>query len=277
VATVDEMGTPAEIIELLLNALTVSPGAEAGDFTAKAPDWFGDRVFGGVVVGQALAAAARTVEPPMRPHSLHAYFLGALRPGPVELEVERLRDGRTFATRHVTSRQHGRTALWQTVSFHQDEPAAPYQLAMPPGVPGPEDLQAADDGPPPFVLHELGPTSRRDDGTYESTRRCWVRPVAPLPDEPTAHLVAAAFLSDLTGTSFRIHSPRDWGTHTDASIDHAVWFHRPPRIDDWVFMDFQLLVAAGARSTLRGSMFDRDGQLLLTMAQELLIRPLPTE
>src|SRR5262245_34664641 len=106
-------------------------------FTAHAPAWYGDRVFGGVVVAQGLDAASQTVEPPMRPHSLHAYFLGPLAPGDVEIGVEALRDGRTFTTRHVTSRQRGRTALWCTVSFHADEPGADYQLPMPPA-PSPE-------------------------------------------------------------------------------------------------------------------------------------------
>jgi acyl-CoA thioesterase-2 len=264
---------PEVIVDELLDALSVS---SQGDdrFRAVAPDWFGDRVFGGMVVGQALAATCATVEPPMRAHSLHAYFLGALRPGPVELTVDRLRDGRTFSTRHVQSSQAARTALWQTVSFHADEPGDPYQLPMPADLPDPRSVPPSDDAPPPFDIREIGPTERRADGTYASTRRCWIRPVAPLPDDPRAHLLVAGFLSDLTGTSFRPHNLGEWATHTDASIDHAVWFHHEPRFDDWTYMDFHALVNHAGRSAVRGAVFDRDGRLLLTMAQELLIRPL---
>jgi acyl-CoA thioesterase-2 len=264
---------PEVIVADLLDALRVA--AEAPDrFRAEAPDWFGDRVFGGVVVAQALAAADATVEPPLRAHSAHAYFLGALRPGPVELEVDRLRDGRTFSTRHVRSIQADRTALWQTVSFHADEPGDAYQLAMPVDVPDPDALEPSDDSPPPLEMRDIGPTERRVDGTFSSTRRCWVRPVAPLPDDPGAHLLVAGFLSDLTGTSFRPLNLGEWGTHTDASIDHAVWFHHEPRFDDWTYMDFHAVINHAGRSTVRGAVFDRAGRLLLTMAQELLIRPM---
>jgi acyl-CoA thioesterase-2 len=272
-----EQPTPAESPEAyvreLVDTLETTP---LGDdhFAARAPDWFGDRVFGGLVIAQALDAATSTVDPPMRPHSLHAYFLGAQRPGLVALEVSRLRDGRTFATRHVTSAQGDRTAFWATVSYHADEEGEPYQLPARLDVPGPHTIEPSDDGPPTFELRELGPTELRPDGTYASTRRCWLRPAAPLPDEPRAHLAAAAFVSDLTGTSFRPRNLGEWGTHTDASIDHAVWFHHPPRLDDWLYCDFHALINHGNRSVVRGEVYDRDGRLCLSMAQELLIRPL---
>jgi acyl-CoA thioesterase II len=245
-----------------------------GSFTAEAPDWFGDRVFGGMVVAQAAHAACQTVEPDWRPHSLHAYFLGAVRPGGVEIDVNPIRDGRTFVTREVTLRQDGRTKLTTTVSFHQDEEGDEYQLPMSSGIPAPEALPIAEDAPPPFEVRWLGPTPQRDDGTYESTRRSWERTTEPLPDEWALHLAVAAFLSDMTGTSFRPYSLGEWGGHTDASIDHAVWFHRPFRCDEWLYADFHALVNAGGRSTVRGSFYDRGGRLCMSMAQELLIRPL---
>lgn len=257
-----------------LQAGASESGAER--FTAVAPDWFGDRVFGGVVVAQALSAAAQTVAPPMRPHSLHGYFLGALRAGPVELTVRPLRDGRTFSTRHVTSEQHGRTALWCTVSFHADEAGDRYQLPMPAAPePARPDTDDEDDWQPPmFDFVELGPSEQRADGTYRSTRRAWVRTIEALPDDPLAHLQVAAYLSDMTGSSFRPHSLGAWGLHTDASIDHAVWFHHPFRADEWVYMDFHALINAHGRSTIRGELYDRTGRLCLSMAQELLIREL---
>ena len=232
-------------------ATTRDPG---GRFHAVAPDWFGDRVFGGMGVAQALHAAMQTVDNDRRPHSMHADFLGALRPGPIELEVESLRDGRTFATRQVTSIQNGRRALRATVSFHGADHGDEYQLPMP-DAPAPETLpREKDPGPgPPFDMRDVGPTERRADGTYRSTRRYWARALAPLPDTPLAHYTVAAFMSDMTGTSFRPYSLGEWGTHTDASIDHALWFHREPRFDEWVYADFHALVNHAGRSTVRAA------------------------
>ena len=269
--------TPVQDLLDATAATRTGPGPDGTErFAATAPDWFGDRVFGGVVVAQALSAAAQTVDPPMRPHSLHGYFLGALRAGPVDLSVRALRDGRTFSTRHVTSEQHGRTALWCTVSFHADEDGDEYQLPMP-AAPEPVADPVDDDDdwqPPMFDFVELGPSPPRADGTYRSTRRAWVRTIEALPDDPLCHLQVAAYLSDMTGASFRPHSLGEWGRHTDASIDHAVWFHHPFRADEWLYMDFHALVNHHGRATIRGELFDRSGRLCLSMAQELLIREL---
>ena len=264
------MADPA--IDELLGALRATP---AGDdrFTAIAPDWFGDRVFGGVVLGQALYAACQTIDPGRVAHSMHAYFLSPLRPGAAELEVKRLRDGRTFSARHVVSAQNGRTALWATVSFHGEEAGPAYQRTLP-DPPPPASLEASEDGPPPVEVRAIGPTEPRPGGGYESTRRCWMRTAQPLSDDPLEHVAVAAFLSDLTGTSFRPHNLGEWGTHTDASIDHAVWFHRPFRPDGWLYADFHALVSTGARSTVRGEFYDAAGRLCMSMAQELLVRPL---
>ncbi len=243
-------------------------------FTAPTVDWFGDRVFGGVSVAQALSAATATVDEPLLPHSLHGYFLRAVTPGPpVELAVERLRDGRTFTTRHVVSSQNGRPVFWATCSFHADEDGDEYQRAADLGaLPSPDDLPPEPDHPGPIDVREIGPTPARPDGSHESTRRVWFR-ADDMPADPRTHAVVAAFLSDMTGTSFRPHSLGEWGTHTDASIDHAVWFHRPVRLDDWLYADFHALVNAGGRSVVRGEMYTPDGALCLSMAQELLIRP----
>ena len=264
------MAEPA--VDELLGALRATP--TGGDrFTAIAPDWFGDRVFGGVVLAQGLHAACQTVDPRLVAHSMHAYFLGALRPGAVELEVKRLRDGRTFSARHVVSAQSGRTALWATVSFHGEETGPEYQRTLPDPAP-PASLEPSEDAPPPVELRPIGPTEPRPGGRYDSTRRCWLRTKTPLTDDPLDHLAVAGFLSDMTGTSFRPHNLGEWGTHTDASIDHAVWFHRAFRPDGWLYADFHALINAGARSTVRGEFYDARGRLCMSMAQELLVRPL---
>jgi len=258
----------------LAAVVSVTP-AGADRFTCEEPDWFGERIFGGVIVAQALNAALQTVDGGMRPHSLHGYFLRAARPGGgVELEVDRLRDGRSFSTRHVTMRQDDRLVFWATSSFHADEQGDEYQLAMGPDVPSPDDAEPSEWDEGPFESREAGPTPPEPDGTRRSTRRVWFRGPAGIGDDPAIHVSLAAFLSDMTGTSFRPLSLDEWGKHTDASLDHAVWFHRPFRVDDWLFFDLHALVNTAGRSIVRGAMYTREGKLCLSIAQELLIRPL---
>jgi acyl-CoA thioesterase-2 len=252
--------------------------AEGDDrFCAVAPDWFGPQAFGGVVVAHAVNAALQTVDDPSTLHSLHGYFL---RPvgveEPVDVRVERTRDGRAFSARQVVTEQHGRPVFSMMCSFHAPETGDEYQLTMP-EVPPPEDLDPVEFEAEvvPYEMREALDPEPRADGSYESTRRCWFRVTDPWPGDPVDHLTAAAFFSDMTGTSFRPHSLGEWGTHTDASLDHAVWFHRPVEIDEWLLFDLHPVINHGGRSTIRGAMFSRDGLLRLSMAQELLIRPLP--
>jgi acyl-CoA thioesterase-2 len=272
--------TPEESVAELVDALTARPvtaldvAAGTSSFEVVAPDWFGDRVFGGMTLGQAISAAAQTVpDQALHAHSMHAYFLGPLAPGRVTMNVATLRDGRTFRTRQVTATQNGRDALTMLVSFHADEPGDEYELPMPDYLPDPDSLPPMGDVPPPLDLRWIG-SPQRDDGTYESTRRCWVRTAAPMPHDLLAHLGVTAFLSDMTGSAFRPHSLGEWGNHTDATIDHAVWFHRPLQTDEWVYTDFEALVNRAGRATVRARFHDRAGHLCLSMAQELLIRPL---
>jgi acyl-CoA thioesterase II len=244
-------------------------------FVAVAPEWWGERVFGGMVVAHVLRAAAACVDPSLRPHSLHGYFLRPVAPGvAAKLVVERDRDSRSFATRTVTTTQEGRVAARMTCSFCVEEDGADeYQLAMPGDVPAPGalDVRAA---PGPFESADVGPL-RAPDGTYVSSGRFWNRTVAPLPDDPVLHACVLALLSDMTRTSFRPGSLERWGSHSDASIDHALWFHRPARADRWLLYDLQAVVNRANRATVRGTMFDEDGSLVLSMAQELVIRPVP--
>jgi acyl-CoA thioesterase-2 len=132
------------------------------------------------------------------------------------------------------------------------------------------------DAPFPFEIREIGATEQRADGTFESTRRCWFRTEGPLPDDPAIHACVLTYFSDMTGSSFRPLSLGRWGTHTDASLDHSVWFHRPGRADEWNLFDIHALVNAGGRATIRATMHGEDGTLHLSMAQELLIRELET-
>ncbi len=173
-------------------------------FRVIPPTLFGsDRVFGGVVVAHALNAALQTVDDPtMRPHSLHGCFLGPVRPDvEVDLDVERWRDGRSFTTRHTTMRQAGRPVMAATVSFHIDEPGDAYQLPMDTTVAVPEHLPA-NEWDRPFESREAGPVTA-DDGSYRSTRRVWLRFPFRLPDAPAIHATMAAYVSDMTGSSFR--------------------------------------------------------------------------
>jgi len=262
----------------LVEVLTARP---RGDdcFVVMAPNWFGPQAFGGVVVGHAVNAALQTVDDPSTLHSLHGYFLRPVAvEEPAQVRVERTRDGRTFSARQVTTEQNGKVVFSMMCSFHAPESGEEYQLRMPDDVPPPEDLESDpfdDEGSAPFEVREALYPVPRADGTYESTRRCWFRPVDPIPDDPVAHITLAAFFSDMTGTSFRPNNLGEWDTHTDASLDHAVWFHRPIRMDDWLLYDLYPVINHRGRSTVRGAMYTRDGSLWLSMAQELLIRALP--
>jgi acyl-CoA thioesterase-2 len=265
---------PPALVRELVEGLSMMPTG-TDRFTGEAPEWFGDRVFGGVIVAQTVHAVLQTVEGTTRPHSLHGYFIRGPKAGePVEVVVDRLRDGRTFSTRHAVMRQGERLVFWMTCSFQADEPGDEYQLPMEAGVPGPDGLPQSPWAPGPFLARDVGPSPPGPDGTMASTRRVWFRCAEELPEDPAVHLTLGAYLSDVTGSSFRPLSLDSWGEHTDASLDHALWFHRPFRADEWLYYDLQAVINTGGRSLVRGSMYRPDGRLCLSMAQELLIRPL---
>ena len=237
-------GTVSQLVEAI-TATEVEPGPDGRPaFTSTSPDWWGgDRTFGGMVVAQALHAATRTVPEGLGVHSLHG------------TEVD------------------GRTVFRMACSFHSAEEGDEYQLAMDPDITPPDAVEGFE-APFPFDIRELGATDQREDGTFLSTRRCWFRTRERLADDPAIHACVLAYFSDMTGASFRPHSLGTWGTHTDASLDHALWFHRPKRADEWSIFDLQALVNAGGRATIRATMHGDDGALHLSMAQELLIRKL---
>lgn len=269
---------PATLDELVdsITARAAGPNAEGRPtFSTTSPMWWEHgRVFGGMVVAQALHAAMQTVRSGLTVHSLHGYFVRPTSPGSTTIHaVDSVRDGRSFSTRQVTSEVEGKETFRMTCSFHLPEDGDAYQLPVAPDVPPPDHVEGFE-AHFPFDVRELGATERREDGTYQSTRRCWFRTRERLPDDPALHACVLAYFSDMTGASFRPHSLGVWGTHTDASLDHALWFHRPWRADAWSFFDLQALVNADGRATIRGTMHGADGTLHLSMAQELLIREL---
>ena len=244
-------------------------------FSATYPRWFdGDRVFGGLVLAQAVTAAGRTVEGPEVLHSLHGYFLRPATPGQDStISVERRRDGRSFVTRTTSTRVDGKETFMMSASFQRPEHGEEYQLPLEPlHAPDDDDPSIEEDGP--FAVLERGPTTQRADGTYASTRRAWIRCREHLGSDPLRHLAAVAYASDMTRAAFRPRSLGTWGAHVDASLDHAVWFHQPSDLNRWHHFDLHTLITGGGRSFMRGTLADEAGRLVASMAQEILIRRL---
>ena len=260
-----------------------------GEFAGDNPDsWPGAAVFGGLVAAQALRAAMETVDVDRRVHSLHAYFLRPGQPGvPIRYSVDRTRDGRSFTTRSVSGRQGGETIFTMSTSFHRaGEEGIDYQLAAPADAPDPDDIVDRTGGFPvpstffaPFDIRSVGATPPAADGTYRSTRRVWVRTTAALPDDHRVHAVVLTFMSDMA-VVLAARPPGDpsrppWEGFMGASLDHAVWFHRPVRADAWLYYDLHALSTFSARGLARGVFYDRDGSLVASVTQEALIRQLP--
>ena len=264
---------------------------EVDIFRGKRADEALQRVFGGQVAGQALVAAGRSV-PRERPvHSLHAYFL---RPGdpsaPIVYQVDRIRDGRSFTTRRVVAIQHGQAIFHLSASFQVAEPGLEHQTTMP-DVPGPEGLTtlsvrmqpyAAEMGgwftrPRPIDVRYVGdpPRINRDKGARASSSQVWMRADGDLPDDPLLHVCAVAYASDMTllDSTLMTHA-RSWGTGdiVGASLDHAMWFHRPFRADQWWLYDQESPWTGAGRGLARGSIYTRDGQLAVSVVQEGLLR-----
>jgi acyl-CoA thioesterase-2 len=252
-----------------------------------------ERVFGGQVLAQALVAARRTVDDPREAHSVHGYFIlpGDLH-APIVYFVDRLRDGKSFTTRRVTAIQHGRAIFNLSSSFHVAEAGLEHQAHMPP-VPGPDNLPGelellrgmADRIPEklrsvltqdrPIDFRPVAPADPFDPQPQPPIRHMWIRANGTMSDEPMHHQAVLAYASDagLLGTALLPHgvSYRQ-PTMQVATLDHAIWFHRPFRIDEWLLYTTDSPVASGARGFTRGSVFTRDGVLVASTAQEGLIR-----
>ncbi len=279
-------------IETLLSILDLEP---LGDncFRGISPDDGWRRVFGGQVIAQALVAAGRTVDG-RTPHSMHAYFILPGDPAlPIDYAVELTRDGRSFTTRRVVALQSDRPIFSMSISFQIEETGFDHQLAMP-TVPAPEDLpdltsirsRIADGAPDPIRRYwerdrpiELRPVDLRhyiSDERLEPIQQVWFKARYPLPDDPGLHRCVLAYASDMTilDTSLFAHGSSVFDRAIQAaSLDHALWLHRPFRADEWLLYNEDSPSASGARGFARGSIFKRDGTLVASVAQEGLIRP----
>jgi acyl-CoA thioesterase-2 len=237
------------------------------------------RLFGGQLVAQALRAAAFSVDAAYLPHSLHSYFVSAGHSSrPVDLRVERVRTGRSFATRQVTASQRGVTIFVLAASFHVAEPGESYQVALAAPVPPPESDQPwapLITGPiaAELELREFAPEPWLDDGAARAARRFWVRTRGPLPEDPGVHAAVFGYVSDF-GATIAAHIPIGvpFGTGMHASLDHSVWFHRPVLMDEWVLIDYRPVSNSGARGLVLGTAYSLGGELLASTAQEVVIR-----
>lgn len=250
-------------------------------------------VFGGQVLGQALSAAQRTVDDARRAHSLHAYFLRAGDiDAPIVYTVDRARDGKSFSVRRVVAIQHGQPIFNCAVSFQLEEPGVEHQLSMP-EVPKPEDLDPPAPIPPeelakipvklqrwlgrkgPFEFRHVYPRSELTPPKRPPYQQVWFRLADRAPDSPELHRAMLAYASDfhLIGTATFPHGISYFQHNVQmASLDHALWFHRPFRVDEWLLYACDSPTAQGARGLARGMIYTRAGTLVASTAQEGLIR-----
>ncbi|MGX5667198.1 acyl-CoA thioesterase II [Rhizobium daejeonense] len=280
------------IMEKLIATLDLEK-LEEDLFRGKSPQNGWQRVFGGQVIAQALMAAQRCVATDRFVHSLHAYFM---RPGdpavPIIYQVERIRDGASFTTRRVVAIQHGKAIFSMSASFQLDEPGLDHQVEMP-AVPTPESLLGEQGFRDVFLAKapdavrrywgrerpiEIRPVSLVhyiSDEKLEPKAHIWVRTSAPPPDDRHYQAAVLAYLSDMTllDTSLYAHGTSIFDPSLQAaSLDHAMWFHRPTRLDDWLLYTQDSPSASGARGMTRGSIYSREGVLIASVAQEGLIR-----
>lgn len=288
---------PQEIVADFVRLLTV--GAQGADRFSGAPQPGGmGRVFGGQVIAQALQAAQATAPQDMAAHSLHAYFLrGGAEGIDTDYEIARDLDGRSFANRRVVARQDGTAILTLTASFQRHEDGLEHLDAPMPDVPPPEELVPDADQrramveragermseaqrrlalrPRPLELRTVGKLHWMNSEPSPPVANSWFRTVAPLPDNPAMHRAVIAYASDYTllGTAALPHG-LSWmrGELTGASLDHAIWFHRPARADEWLLYSTDSPWTGGGRGFNRGRIFDRAGNLIASVAQEGMMR-----
>ncbi len=264
---------------------------EVNIFRGSSPQVARQRVFGGQVAGQALVAAGRTVDPSRQVHSLHAYFV---RPGdtrvPIVYSVEPIRDGRSFSVRRVTAVQHGKPIFFMSASFHVEETGLDHAEPMPTDVPPPEDVPTMAERlagyperlgvwarvPRSIDVRYVGEPGwvRSGDRPAAANQRVWMRIDGKLPDDPLVHACALTYASDLTlldsvlGFHGEVWGP---GGFIGASLDHALWFHRPFRADDWFLYDCVSPSASGGRGLATGRLFAA-GRHVASAVQEGLLR-----
>jgi acyl-CoA thioesterase-2 len=259
-------------------------------YRGLSPEHRSTRVFGGQVAGQALVAAGRTVPDDRHVHSLHSYFIRAGDPRvPIVYMVDRVRDGRSFATRRVTAVQHGKAIFTLSASFQLAQAGIEHTTAAP-DVPGPEDLPRFAErvagyeerigpvatGPRPIDVRYVNdpPWVARESDARAARNQVWMRADGVLPDDPLLHVCVLAFASDMTllDSVLSAHGVA-WGLDRvrGASLDHAMWFHRPFRADEWVLYDCESPTASGSRGLATGRFFAGTGELVATVVQEGLL------
>ena len=256
----------------------VKPGERPGEYVGTVVDDSDETMWGGAVVGQAITAITRDAPDGRRLHSLHGYFL---RPTssriPIDYTVSTIRDGRAYSSRRLTASQNGKAVFEAMGSFTGDTEGWLYDL------PHVSDLPSRDDGEKGFGMGGFeavyfGPTEQRADGTYESTDRKWLRLPMELGDDVHLHTAYLGMVSDWTGMGSRpLGMDWSWEDHPGegppvASLDHAVWFHRPARVTDWHLLDLHSLVNYGGRGQIRLTLRNEAGEVVMSMAQELLLR-----
>lgn len=259
-------------------------------YRGVSPEHRSTRVFGGQVAGQALVAAGRTVPDDRHVHSLHAYFIRAGDPRvPIVYVVDRVRDGRSFATRRVTAVQHGKAIFTLSASFQLAQSGIEHTTGMP-DVPGPEELAPFSarvagyeerigpvaSAPRPIDVRYVNdpPWVARESDERAARNQVWMRADGVLPDDPLLQVCVLAYASDMTllDSVLSAHGVA-WGLDRvrGASLDHAMWFHRPFRADEWVLYDCESPTASGSRGLATGRFFARSGELLATVVQEGLL------
>ncbi|MEV6024252.1 acyl-CoA thioesterase II [Streptomyces sp. NPDC052036] len=253
------------------------------------------RVFGGQVAAQAMVAAGRTVPADRPAHSLHAYFLRMGDPGaPIVYNVERLRDGRSFTTRRVVAVQHGKPIFTLSASFQTDEEGLDHQAPMPPSadpatLPTSEDRLRSYGHLDPQVVERILEAREAIDLRYveeppygkfgdprEPHSQVWFRTNGKLADDPLLHVVLATYVSDMTllDSVLLAHGRGGWavGDVVGASLDHAMWFHRPFRADEWLLYDQESPSAHGGRGLGQARIYTQDGRLAVSVIQEGVVR-----
>jgi acyl-CoA thioesterase-2 len=288
-----ELTAPAGqvLVDDLVQLLDLEP-IEQNIFRGTSPNVSMQRVFGGQVAGQALIAAGRTVDADRRVHSLHSLFIRRGDPTvPIVYTVERIRDGLSFSVRRVVAVQHGLTIFTLAASFQLEQSGIDHQVEIP-DVPDPETLptlaeryegydelwQVMSKFPQPFDIRYVDdpPWVQRGQGPREGQpHRMWMRADGILPDDPLFHVCAMTFASDLTLLdSVLIH--HGLATKLDpvtmASLDHAMWFHRKFRADEWFLYSSESPSAAGGRALATGRFFTRDGRHVASVVQEGMLR-----
>jgi len=281
-----------QTLDHLVNLLSLER-IEENLFRGASQDLGFPQLFGGQVLGQVISAASQTVETTRHVHSLHGYFL---RPGdshePVVYDVDRVRDGRSFTTRRVSAIQKGRIIFTGIASFQTEESGYEHQLQMP-DVVGPEDLASEWEllhkltplvpervmeklrRPKPIEIRPVTLQDPTNPQPLEPIRHLWFRADGTLPASPALHKYLLAYASDFSfvGTALQPHGVSSWSKFIQlASLDHAIWFHREVKLDDWLLYSIDSPWAGNARGFVRGSIFNRAGELVASVAQEGLIR-----